>query len=478
VPAHLAGVTSVESNNSPVNPRSATEWWTPRLAGPVIAAALLRLALLAITLVRNGSGVLSQGDTSSYLIPGRNLLLHGRFVADGAPDLLRTPGYSLFLAATSLAGLPAAALANLILSVFSVVLVWRLGRTAFGDNRIALGAAWIFAFEPLSVDLSIALLSETLFLVFFLLCLERLSAFLQGRRLPVLATAGVWLAAATFVRPITYYLPVALAVGLFVSLARVPGLRWKAPAVLLISVLPWLAAWQIRNWVETGYSGFSSAGDESLYSFILPSVISAAEHRNYMAVREGLGTIDFDNNSGQEYLFQPYLALHPEQAAWSQGQRLAYMRSEALRGIRAHYGVYLRLCFRAMLSQVFYPGGYVDNRLHLIDSAHTAGSADEDAVRSRIMIIEEHPWAAISKLVFTCMLLGMYLFAVLGVFRTKMHNACLWLLLGTSLYLMALAGTIGQSGGGYRYRHPVMPVVCILAAAGFMRKNRSLNTQS
>jgi len=41
------------------------------------------------------------------------------------------------------------------------------------------------------------------------------------------------------------------------------------------------------------------------------------------------------DNSGQFYLFPPYLARHPEQAGWSQGQRLAFMRSEALRIIRS-----------------------------------------------------------------------------------------------------------------------------------------------
>ncbi len=469
MPTRVEVIRSIKSSDSPADSSFTAGWWMPRLAGPLIAAAVIRLSLLTVSLARYGSSALSSADTSSYLIPGRNLLLHGHFAADGVPDLLRTPGYSLFLAITSLAGLPAAAVANVALSVFSVILVYRLGKAVSGDDRIALGAAWIFAFEPLSVATSIVFLSETLFLLLFLLSMERLSTFLQRRHLPVLAMAGVWLAAATFVRPVTYYLPVALAVGLFFVLVRVPGLRWKAPAVLLISVLPWLAAWQIRNWVETGYSGFSSAGDETLYSFVLPAVLGHVEHRSYMAERDEFGTIDFDNNSGQEYLFQPYLALHPEQAAWSQGQRLAYMHTEAIRGIRAHYEVFLCSGFRALLNMVFYPGMYFDNRLHLVAPAHSAGSADEDWVRSRIMIVKENLWAVASKALFLGVLLGMYLLAARGVLRGSIHNACLWLLLGTSLYLIALAVSVGQMGGGPRYRQPIMPFVCIFAAAGFRR---------
>jgi len=93
---------SIESRGSAANLCSENEWWTPRLAGPLIAAAVVRLTLLAVVLARAGTSALINTDTNSYLIPGRNLLLHGSFVADGSPDLLRTPGYALFLAVTAL----------------------------------------------------------------------------------------------------------------------------------------------------------------------------------------------------------------------------------------------------------------------------------------------------------------------------------------------------------------------------------------
>jgi len=106
----------------------------------------------------------------------------------------------------------AAALANVILSVFSVILVWRLGRTAFGDERIALGAAWIFAFGAgVGLRFCYPHIGKPCSSHFFLLSMERLAEFLRGHRLRVLAAAGLWLAAATFVRPIAYYLPFALA---------------------------------------------------------------------------------------------------------------------------------------------------------------------------------------------------------------------------------------------------------------------------
>ncbi len=458
-----------------------TEWWTQRLAWPVIAATVIRFALLVASLTRVGISAISYGDTLSYLEPGRNLLLHGRFVADGFTDVLRTPGYSFFIAITSLGGLPMAAVANVILSVLSVLLVRRLGRLVFGDDRVALGAAWIFAFEPITVANSVLLLSDTLYLALLLLSLERLATFLHGRCLRILVVAGLWLTAATFVRPVSYYLPAALALGLFLVFLRVPGLRWKAPTVLLISVLPWLAAWQIRNWVEAGYAGFSSAGEYNLYYFSAAEVMARVENRNYYDVRRQLGYVGefgvagFNNHSQQQYLFKPYLTLHPEQAGWNQGQRLAFLRSEAVRVIRANTGIYLRCCIiTPLFKEIFTPGaGHFDHLLNLVQPPQNVDLINIGPVRMALLLAKSYPWVAFEKAAFEAVLLGLYLLAVRGMFlvargtfRDTVHNASLWLLLGTSLYFL-LSAVAGGTGSEARYRLQFTPIVCILAAAGF-----------
>ena len=456
------------------------DWWTPRLAGPVIAAAVVRFALLACSLFRGGTNAIIFPDTPSYLEPGRNLLLHGRFFADGVPDLLRTPGYSLFFAITSLGGLTVSAAANVILSVFSVILVWRLGRRVFDDHRIALGAAWIFAFEPIAVKFSVVLYSETLFLTCFLLSMERIAAFLLERRLRVLAVGGLWLAAATFVRPVSYYLPVALALGLFLVLARVPGLRWKAPAVLLITVLPWLAAWQIRNRVETGYDGFSSVGVYNLYFNDAAEVKALVEHRSADDVRNEFGFVGANTNGQQRYLYQPYLTSHPEQTGWSQDRRLNFMHSEAMHIIRAHYWVYLHTCVVALFQTVADSGfGSFEGYMNLRASSKYSTSLLKGGLLTRVIALSTaHPWKMVEKAAFSILLLGLYLFAARGtylaargVFRSGMCNSCVWLLLGTSLYFFAVAAAGSRAGG--RFRLPVMPVVCILASAGFRRGVRT-----
>jgi hypothetical protein len=271
---------------------------------------------------------------------------------------------------------------------------------------------------------------------------------------------------------------VALAVGLFFVLARVPGLRWKAPAVLLISTLPWLAAWQMRNWIETGYSGFSSATEINLYFQVASGIKARVEHRPFLDVRKELGYSDFTGNSGQIYLSQPYLALHPEQAVWTQGQRLAFMHSEALRVIRTHAGLYLSMSVTSLLRTVFFPGErYFDQLLYSGDPSEATNSADDEQRRWVISPSKHGHRVAAERIALAVVLLGLYLLAARGAFRSDMHSPYLWLLLGTVLYILIVTAVGEEPGGNLRYRLPIMPIVCVFAAAGFRRAHSSQMTQ-
>lgn len=452
-----------------------SEWWTPQLAGPVILAAVIRFGMLAAALVRTGASAVEGTDTYSYLIPGQNLLFHGSFYADGVPALMRTPAYPLFLAVTSLAGLPVAAAINVLLSLVCLVVLWKLARTVSGSDRLALGTAWLMAIEPLTVIFSILLLSETLFMAFFLFGLERLAWFLRSRRLGVVGVAGLSFAAAAMVRPAAYYLPVALAIGLLVVLARVPGLRWKAPAVLLISCLPWLAAWQVRNKIETGYGGFSSARELNLYFTNAVEITARLQHRNYFDVHQEFGYSPFVGHSGQVYLAKEYVDHHPEQANWTQAQRITFMGVEGSKVIKAHPGMYARTCIEPLASMLVEPGaGYFARMLSLEDTELTNGvGTNQGMARFGTSLIKTHPGIAASKAVFMIVLLAFYVLALRGLLRGAIGNPYLALLLGTAFYFIGLCGVTAGPGYDPRFRIPILPIVCIFAAAGLLRAKKS-----
>lgn len=451
---------------------SKNAWWTPRLAGPVILASVIRFGLLIVALAKTGTSAVGGTDTSSYLIPGQNLLFHGTFSADGVPALMRTPAYPLFLAITSLAGMTAASFINVLLSIFCLVLVWRLAKAVSGDDRIAIAAAWLMVVEPLTIVFSILLLSETLFMAFFLFGLERVAWFFRANQLRLLAVAGLSFAAAAYVRPAAYYLPVAMAIGLVVVLIRQPGLRWKAPAVLLISCLPWLFAWQVRNMAETGYRGFSSARELNLYFQNAVEITVRLQHRNYFDVHQEFGYSPFFGRSGQIYLAQAYVDHHPDQAGWTQAQRIAFMGAEGSKAIRAHPGIYVQTCISPLIAMILEPGaGYFSYLLNMGGTELSNGVAtNEGAAHFGIRLIKTQPGVAASKVVFLVVLLAFYWLALLGVLRGSIKNPYMALLLGTALYFIAVCGITGGPGLDPRFRIPVLPIVCILAAAGLLRK--------
>jgi hypothetical protein len=443
--------------------RQPVRWILPRLAWPLLAAAALRLGLLATALARGGSAALFQPDTASYLRPGRALLFHARFVTGGLPELVRTPGYPLFLALFSLPGPAAAALAQIALSVFSVYLVWRIARSVCGYERTALAAAWLFACEPLSIVYASLLLSESLFLALFLLSLERMAAFLRARRLRLLAAAGLALAAAAYVRPVAYYLPFALAAGLFAALVRTPGPRpglfWKAPAVLLLASMPWLVAWQARNFVQTGFAGFSSVQPQDLYYFSAAQVTARLEHKSLAEVDDELGY-----NSEAHFL-----ARHPGAAAWTEAQRLAFMRSSAAHILLAHPALFLRIHVQGMLRTAFNPGAAPLFSLlgAPLDPATFVREQDEGPLRAAWSVARQAPFRAAVLAAFAAVLLAFYLLALLGALSRRVPPIPLFLLLGLALYFAALSGgAIGEA----RFRLPIMPELCILAAAGLPRR--------
>ena len=173
-----------------------------------------------------------------------------------------------------------------------------------------------------------------------------------------------------------------------------------------------------------------------------------------------------------KYLSQPYLARNPEQTGWNQGQRIAFMHSEALRVIRAHYGVYLRSSLKAIFRTLFEFGeGSFNLLMNPNGATHTVGLMEGQGLAPQaIVLAKTYPWIAIEKAAFGLVMLGLYLLAARGVFRCGVQNASLWLLLGVSLYFIAISGAGGS--GSARFRLPVMPVVCILASAGLRRPKR------
>ena len=452
----------------PVKWRQRVENWMRSIAparASLVAAVLLRMSLLIAALILTGTHVITQGDTASYLNPGRNLMLHGAFAAGGIPEIDRTPGYPLFVEITGMIWdhVFLTAAAQILVSLASLLLVWKIADRVFPHRNAGSIAAWLYALEPLSIVYSVRLMPEALFVFLLLLVIERLMAFERSAKLTALAAAGALLAAATYVRPVSYYLVFALAAGGSIAAPRQRGLRWKAPALLLAVVIPLLAAWQIRNYVETGYRGFSSIVEKNLYFFQSAEVSAELQHLSLGAEQQQRGYPE------DKY----YAAAHPDQLSWSQSHRLSYMRAQSLAILSSHPALYLKTHLAGVDIVAFTP--CATELLQLI-GAYPLGDAmphrilNEGVVASAKRVILSHPAVAIAMALFEGFLLLLYAGAVRCFARADRITPPMLTLSGIGLYFLLISGGAQAVG---RYRQPVMPELCILAAGGLTLSRKS-----
>lgn len=195
--------------------------------------------------------------TDGYLDAGLNLLTSGVFGSGEAFSVAAhsfpAPGYPIILAISWLI-IPKYIFIvfwqNIIYSIF-VVLIYKFARLFF-NNFIALGAAVFMALEPFSIFWPNVVMSETPFLLFFMLSIYYLALFWQREKYKFIIYSSVLLGLAALVRPIvSYFYPVVVIITVVMMWNKV---RWSKLAkylvIFLIIFLSVTAPWCIRNKIQ------------------------------------------------------------------------------------------------------------------------------------------------------------------------------------------------------------------------------------
>ncbi len=382
-------------------------------------------------------------DTRSYVEPARSLLASGALDSDGAPELVRTPGYPLLLAVGERLGVlaPVTLALQVALGVLTVWMVARLAREIGARARVARLAAALYAVEPLSLSLTGKLLTETLFTAVLVAMLLVLARWARGGRTRLLAAAGALLAAACFVRPVLYYAVPVLAV-------TVAAIGWRrdrrtrcaltgAALFLGMAGAP-LLAWQARNARVAGYGGFSAIADLDLFYYRAAGVV---------ALRTGR-------------------ALESVQAEWmmARGDRLR-QAGRAARG-RERAAQYHEMRARACAVLAGDPAAVLRvTAAGAVRILFGLGTTDW----AELIGVERRPRAHL----FLTAMLAAYLLLVLALaargLRVRGWKLSALPVFVVSIYLVAV--TAGP-GAYSRFRHPVMPPLCVLAAAGAGTRRR------
>jgi 4-amino-4-deoxy-L-arabinose transferase-like glycosyltransferase len=173
----------------------------------------------------------------------------------GTPTAAWPPGYPAFLGAVfkiTGEGSAQTALANLVLALLTIVVVYGIGLVLF-DRRTALVGAAAMALWPGQIFFTSLALSEPLFTFLFslavllMLCVPRVTAWRGG----LIIAFGLVTGLAVFTRgQALLLLPLALAAWTLAGFRWRPALAWAmlASAVVVIMLAPWAA----RNQREIG----------------------------------------------------------------------------------------------------------------------------------------------------------------------------------------------------------------------------------
>ena len=183
----------------------------------VLTVALLARLLVPIvaTVVHDvGSLLEAHADSPPYLGLAESLT-GGHFTRNGAPEVLRTPGYPLFVALGVFIGHPIGLtiLLQVILGSLAAVTVYALAEDTTASlgyrdsRRVALLAGLFYALDPLSIIHSSFVLSETLFTTLLLAHLYILLRYFKTGSLRYVVMSGALAVAAIFVRPAAMYWP-------------------------------------------------------------------------------------------------------------------------------------------------------------------------------------------------------------------------------------------------------------------------------
>jgi hypothetical protein len=423
------------------------------------AIALMSLLVRLAPLIRPGISWATKPDSIDYIHLANGLVAgcgfaRAVFGTCGQAELVRTPGYPLFLAAlpSMRAGLAVQGILGAGVMFLTALLAWRW----IGIMGAFIVAAVIGLDVP-SIVASNSLLTEALFtsLVTAAILLQLaavLSDAVDVKAIASVVIAALFIGLATLVRPIGEVLIVVAPLPVIFLHQLVPAKRIVL-ALLAVSVpLVVIAGWSYRNCERRGIWTFSTVGALDTYYYRAAGVLAYENGRSFHEVQSEL--LQSTGNSVE--------ALSP-----SVTEELG-RRGRAI--LRSHPGALCIVTLRGFLKTSF---GVDRSGLRILCGYETPRNEAKLGISQKIFSVLSFPLLSFVLL----MEFGLLAFTWAGVGRAlwclrysqSRNNALIIIpLFAAVLLLAAAAGPEGYD----RFRVPAMPMLAIVAAAGWTGRHR------
>lgn len=437
-------------------------------------AFVLRLGLpiLAWILHPQSPEIFHAADTDSYIRPAVELATTGKFNGyyDGLPELFRTPGYPLFLLPSVWLGNVEAVtiLLQVLLSCLTGYFIYQTALLLYRRERVALLCAGIYTIEPLSVLFTSKILTETLFSTVFTIFLYYFLCYVNNKKFLDLAIAAITLVISAYVRPISYYLPVLIFLGMVVWVIwqepNKKNLFLHAVGFFLISV-SLLGIWHWRNLQVANYPAFSSVNAVNLYYWTAPAIEANRTGKKFDEIQNEMEVNDPKVMCFNQSLYGPKIA--PDKITCNKSQAFRDMEKEGVRTIKDNLPRYTLMHFDGLIRTLLGPA-VSDYQIlfgNPVDFPTRTGTTFQDGIFLHLknMVIKAPDLLAM-YLILGVLSWSFIFLAVVGLWgRLPVGGLQLFTILSVGAYFIVVGGgTVGQG----RYRHPLMPIVCLVAGYG------------
>ncbi|MCK5634569.1 MAG: glycosyltransferase family 39 protein [Anaerolineales bacterium] len=392
-------------------------------------------------------------DSVEYLALAHSLRETGQYqsVASGIDDLVRTPGYSAFIAIllpdNDTSSYARVTIVQLALSGITTLLIYSIAYM-LGNPNAGMFAAWIHALSLNSILWSLTLMSETLFSLLLVIALIFSLFFIQERNLWSLFFSGVVLGLATLTRPIGLFIILIWAVVMVVCSKRLEARRkWITiiPIFLIGSgsvILPWM----VRNAIVHDHFTISTVGEKTLTGFNFAEVV---------AVSEGISRN------------QAVTILSEKGGVWTQVAWLfsrnpvGFLRAQVFGITRVVTGLEA-----GQLRGVVGMGGW--EGLGILENLY------KGQISNAIALILDQFSSVDRILVFLVVLFGVThtfficLLALRGAFGVTKEKIVMFTIIMLSVFTSAYLVLSGGAAGQARFRVPAEPFLSLLAGFGYV----------
>jgi hypothetical protein len=406
------------------------------------AVVMLSFILRAMWLMRSGSDWAVGADSHLYLALARGLRAGCGFAPYtercGVPELMRTPGYPVFLV-PFLAHLRLAVLIQAALGALVCFVVANFARRRAGPIAGIL-AALIVAVDVPTILNSKELITEALFQA---VLTPAIFAALEGNPFLAGATLGI----AALIRPVAEVLVPLVAIPFAVKR------NWRGTIAALSLPILIIAAWAVRNDRVAGVFTLTVEGPMNLYLYTAPAVIArhdqvALENVRLSFDRDAAAQVHARPSGGDAQFDQLYGSDSTVSVLETDPALSSFLLSRSMAVILAHpidfaintFDGFIKLAFEPYELQTGWQGLIANPRAFLgIRLAATA---------------------------FQCVVLVVIWIGVFRTFWRRPRDWEQWILLGAALMLV-LPASIYADAISMRYRSPAISFLAVLAGIGW-----------